>query len=419
MNNKLNIMSRFAKILFMKWLFILLLPAFVACQEKVKINASGRQVTINRPGHSGIHINNGINTHSETVEIFNGSTLSLSGTGVVRSGGVITIPGAASASNVSRKAYYPTLVNPAFMTVEADIKVTASSSGNIKFGIGNAKTLYGSLAMIDQAGALTVPKWTGSTSYTSGTFSGTSTVVPIVGETYHMKVVKESMYFTVTISHGVDTFSYTNYPTKGSLFFGGPGVVCEYGTIEVTNFVYSRPNTDPVWAVFGDSFVSDGNDTPNKKWVEWLRDHLGYGYDSMYVSGFGGENSTELLARFPTEVGWITPQYVIISIGTNDLNTATYQSNLTSMIATVEAAGAIPILVTVTRRTDVSNASFITTINPWIRGLGKRYVDMNAAVCTGETTQIGGMFEADGVHPTATGYEAMWDRMLIDLADLL
>lgn len=402
---------------------LLLLPILGSCQ-RVVINAPGTPVTVNASGIPGIRINHGAVIPPPapvgTVEIFNGSTLSLSGTGVVRNSGVITIPGAAVSTNVSRKAYFPTLVNPAYVTIEADIKVTAASSGNIRFGIGCGKTLYGALAMLDQSGNLDIDKWAGGTFTVGATgFSAISTIVPTVGQTYHMKVTKESMYFTVTITHGSDTYTYTNYPSKGSYFFGGPAVVCEYGTIEVTNFQYSRPNTDPVWAVFGDSFVSDGNNTPNKKWVEWLRDYLGVTYADMYVSGMGGETSTQLLARFSTELGWITPQYVLISIGTNDNNVATYESNLNTLISQVEAAGSIPIIVTITRRTDVSNATFIQSVNPYIRGLGKRYVDMNAATCTGEINQIPGMFTTDKVHPTATGYETMWNRLHSDQSDIL
>lgn len=419
-------MMRFAKIFFMCWLFNLLAPLFGRSQN-ITINGSGRKITINSPGKPGIPIINAPPsepppTPLPPTQILMSSLGGLTRTsGATYSGGKITMVG--NGTNVSVRAYHNQNLYPAYHKEEAYIKIVAKSSGNVKFGIGSGITSYGALAMIDQAGLITVPQYPGSTTYTPHlTDPGTDPINMNVGDTIHLTMEKTGKFFLVTATNLTQSKTYTNDPLRLTYFIGKPTIVCEKGTIEVLSWQYSRPGTDPKWAVFGDSFVGDGNDNPNKKWVEWLKDHITV--DSIYISGRGGETSSQLLSdRFATELGWLTPQYVIISEGTNDpsssITTATYQSNMLNMIAQVEAAGAIPILVTITRRTDINNSTFINTVNPWIRGLGKRYVDMNAATCTGEVNQIGGMFTADGVHPTAAGYEAMWNRMLTDLADLL
>jgi lysophospholipase L1-like esterase len=158
----------------------------------------------------------------------------------------------------------------------------------------------------------------------------------------------------------------------------------------------------------GDSVISDTG--------SWFRQAVEGGQVDGLVSvgSFGGAGATtagvmnESLTRSLT----MGPDVVLIGGGTNDLLAAvpriTTVANLRVMVATVKAAGAKPVLVTVPPSNE--RAALVGPLNDAIRSLARServpLLDLYAAVGTGSGRYRAGM-TGDLGHPNPTGYAAM------------
>lgn len=184
--------------------------------------------------------------------------------------------------------------------------------------------------------------------------------------------------------------------------WGGARFTNVSGTSYIKRFtMYSTGKKYPKLAIFGDSFIENSSRVWDASYARRLFDLLN---GDCYLSGQGGGNTSNLLQRLPLELGTCFPKYVILSIGSNDNNVDTFKENLQKCIELVESINAIPILITVPRRTNNDNLSFINSVNPWIKSLNYNYIDIAMALSTGngttlDTTKINN----DGVHPNEKG----------------
>lgn len=332
----------------------------------------------------------------------------VAGSGATVSSGVYTIT---SGTGVASRVQYPRGITPAYFNEKTTFIPVSASSGRISFGVGSADLDYGSIVIVNDTGLVSVAKWDGTNAYATPSFTYTSGIVITPGLEYSVEINKRKGFVDLVLKHNGQVFKttfFSHYSLAGS-FMGKPTMVCEKGVVDVTKWTYGRPTTDPQFAIFGDSFVGDGDSVPYKKYAKWIEDSLTM--KNLYISGHGGESTTSFInSRMSTELSWFQGQKtVLVALGTNDYNFSTYRANMVRIINAIKAQGCTPILVTITPRSDVSNAAFIAEANPWVRGSGYRYVDVYNAVTTGGVWKAG--YQADNVHPTALGYQAIWEAI--------
>ena len=328
--------------------------------------------------------------------------------GATKTGSVFTITGTA---NMASRVEYPRGITPAYFTEVITVTPVSLASGRLSFGIGSKDVDYGSVIIVNDTGMVKVAKWAGTTLPATTSFTFNSGINITIGVPYTFEINKRKGFVDFTLKHNGQSYTNTFFSTYGTAgsFMGNPSVIAENGVIDLTDWNYKRPTTNPQFAVFGDSFIGDGDSVPYKKYVGLMEDSLGKA--NLYISGHGGENTTTFIAnRMLTELNWFQGQKtVLIALGTNDLNFSTYVTNMNTIIKAVKAKGCTPILVTITPRYDVSNASFIAQANPWVRNSGYRYVDVYNAVTTGGAWKVG--YKYDNVHPTDLGYAAIWEAI--------
>lgn len=211
-----------------------------------------------------------------------------------------------------------------------------------------------------------------------------------------------------------ESFEIANNALKG---WDNPCVIVPAGTVEVKRVQYFH--TMPIeakLAVYGDSFIEGANlgyGSIDKRYVQRIADAIG---EDVFLDGRGGESAAGVLQKYPTD-SLCKAQYTLIAVGTNDYTYNTWLSNIQSIIAFVEAKGSVPVLVTVSRRTDTDNLSFIQQANAWVRSSGYAYLDVAKAISLnndGETINTE-LYYSDNVHPNVAGHQAIFNRSRIDL----
>lgn len=136
------------------------------------------------------------------------------------------------------------------------------------------------------------------------------------------------------------------------------------------------------------------------------------GKDATVIdAGRSGERTSEGVGRIGGILSRYSPNKILIMEGTNDirsgLSVATTQANLQSMINQAKAAGATPVIATLTPSNKAGSETLIPEVwNPMIKGLasgtGTRLSDQYAAL-------IGswGSLNYDGLHPNSAGDAAI------------
>lgn len=158
-------------------------------------------------------------------------------------------------------------------------------------------------------------------------------------------------------------------------------------------------------------------------------------------SGVSGENTTQMLARLQSTVLAYSPDLVLLLAGNNDpvtsVSEATSRANFRALVDGILAAGAIPVIGTITPRTVSTYRAAHLRLNEFLRGLAVEYgvplVDFYKAMVDPATGGPATGLTYDGVHPTdgaggvsgaavagATptnnGVKMLVDRALADLA---
>ena len=160
---------------------------------------------------------------------------------------------------------------------------------------------------------------------------------------------------------------------------------------------------------FGQAFVQNSN------WID---------------KGISGQNSTQVLARFQSDVIDAHPAIVHLLVGTNDVypgwqlcqgNTINSCANIAAMVALAQAADIRVILGTIPpwgpgslpEEADPSAARYtrISEWNAWLKQYGKEnsitVLDYHLLLQAADGEQYVPSFTADGVHPSTSGFALM------------
>ncbi len=160
---------------------------------------------------------------------------------------------------------------------------------------------------------------------------------------------------------------------------------------------------------FGQAFVQNSN------WID---------------KGISGQNSTQILARFQTDVIDAHPAIVHLLAGTNDVypgwqlcqgNTINSCANIAAMVALAQAADIRVILGTIPpwgpgslpEEADPSPARYtrISEWNAWLKQYGKEnsitVLDYHLLLQAADGEQYVPSLTADGVHPSTSGFALM------------
>ncbi len=150
-------------------------------------------------------------------------------------------------------------------------------------------------------------------------------------------------------------------------------------------------------ALIGDSTVAGAagkkDVAASQEWSRWLE---GFLCCECYNRGVGGETTTDMLARFDTDITPIigggptaaAAKYCIIQGGINDIIAsaalATIQSNILAMAASAVTSGAIPVLCTITpflaADSDPVKEAVRVAFNDWVWTAGYHVLDLATVV---------------------------------------
>jgi lysophospholipase L1-like esterase len=324
-----------------------------------------------------------------------------------------------TATGWSNYAYYNSDLNEDKFSLAC--KVKDIGGGYFEIGIGKRATLSGTAITLryDESGSY-LCFW-GMTSYSSPTeLTAFRQVIPTLnsGQEYLIKVTKDVNLVSVELIYDDGTTFEYETSELGFYFWGFPTIYCIEGQCEASSFNFSMPyNRAPKIIVFGDSFVEGNSISDNKdmRYSALLAEDVGT--DDVVLLGKGGETTTSVLPRFYKQVEWYQgAKYAIIALGTNDYDFSVYKENILKMVLFLKKNNIIPVLVTVTNRQDTSNTDFQSVVNPYVRSLGEKYIDMSLAISEdGDETLWRDDFQKDdNVHPSITGHEYMYRRIKFD-----
>ena len=235
----------------------------------------------------------------------------------------------------------------------------------------------------------------------------------LAGETYYAEIIKTGTLSTVftlkCISAPGKTFSYTNDQLNnklrgwGGVAFGSAGGVFEL--VNMTQKAQSEAECEVL--LIGDSFVENasGELLSDQAYAYKLREKLG---EKLIASGRGGATTAALKNKYTTDFLAAKAKYTVLQIGSNDslsLTVDTFKANLLELIDRVEENGSIPVLVTIPRRYDTDNTTFITEANAWIQSLGYLYIDEYALLPADRLLN-------DTIHPNAEGHDLILSNLL-------
>jgi lysophospholipase L1-like esterase len=194
----------------------------------------------------------------------------------------------------------------------------------------------------------------------------------------------------------------------------------------------SRPGNRFVF--LGDSTTVGSDDPVNQargdSWPVYASILSGQKIRYVRNAGLFGDTTTQMLARFDTAVTPYAPNVVTIMGGTNDTGTgvplATFQSNITAMVAKTRAIGAVPVLCTILPNSSGSPTNrrqLVVQFNAWIR----RYAATQGLLCLDFYNLIAdptngnflSAYNNDGTHPNAAGYAAMGSYANTTLSPIL
>ena len=139
---------------------------------------------------------------------------------------------------------------------------------------------------------------------------------------------------------------------------------------------------------------------------------------SVRNAGISGNTSTQMLARFDTDVTPYLPGTVHLMCGTNDVlasfTLATMQSNVRAIVGKIRGIGAVPVLCTIPpcASTTTPQRLVLWQFNQWIRRYsqvqGITLLDLYRVLAN--PALAGGMlpaYDLDGTHPNVLGQMAM------------
>ena len=148
-------------------------------------------------------------------------------------------------------------------------------------------------------------------------------------------------------------------------------------------------------------------------------------------AGAPGETTTQMMARFDTDVAAYSPQVVFMAGGTNDIGAgtalSTIQANFVSFVTECRAINARPVFCTVSPSGSASptnRSQQIARLNQWILDYAAEnyidVVDFYAALVDATTGSFVTAYNSgDNIHPSEAGYAIMGATAATAMADVL
>lgn len=225
------------------------------------------------------------------------------------------------------------------------------------------------------------------------------------------------------VSNPATALSATAGASNAMRFFAncyGLGGTLAIGDIYLGGFqVEEAPNQTekPGIALIGTSIDSTTSSlkhpTQDRAWPRWLEGLLDR---PIYNGAIGGQNSTQLEARFNTDIApWgVNAKYCLMCANVNDFATgfssATYRANWLSMYNKAIAAGMTPIFVTPARRTTydyVGGPADMEAEIAYIKATYPKVIDRDLVLQDAFSPNLlNRVYDADGIHFNATGARA-------------
>lgn len=239
-----------------------------------------------------------------------------------------------------------------------------------------------------------------------------------------MKKAKEHT-IKITDAYSLETDSYTVFPT-GSSDIGEHWGVRSYnasGNVSVNSFKnYSLQPYNCRLLIIGDSFIEGATGFAENHQDRYCARMKRLLNGSCAICGFGGATTEQVSTFYNAYCKTLfKPEYVLIACGTNNTNYTSWLTAQKALIESIKEAGSIPVLVTITRRLDNDNLSFIRQANEWIRNESKEmYIDINKITTLnydGET-QNTAMFATDKVHPLPATHALIVQKALLDTPEI-
>jgi lysophospholipase L1-like esterase len=181
--------------------------------------------------------------------------------------------------------------------------------------------------------------------------------------------------------------------------------------------ISSRPGNRIV--TLGDSTTQGAWDTVNQvQGAAWPLYAQMFSGGKIFVAnnaGIGGNTTAQMLARFSTDVTPFNPAAVTVMGGTNDIGNsvslATTQANIVSIVAGVQAIGAVPVLCTIMPNNTSGRHSSISVLNHWLRRFsaahGLALIDFYKLMVDPTNGNYLSAYFSDGTHPNEAGISVM------------
>ena len=136
---------------------------------------------------------------------------------------------------------------------------------------------------------------------------------------------------------------------------------------------------------------------------------------NLIVSARGGATLAEIAERVTTEIQFVKPEFVMLTIGTNG---GIIEANLISLVSSIEALGSKVIINHVPNMVDASHIATNNTIDNVCKTtnaiLGAKFDIATSIAGNPANSYIAANYFDAGVHPNAIGQIAMYNRFEID-----
>lgn len=218
---------------------------------------------------------------------------------------------------------------------------------------------------------------------------------------------------TVTVSYTVttdNTGETVNSTCKPAIYSNGGTQDVEYLVISSTEW------KNPRVAFVGNSITYAYSATELDS--TWSRSLMSGSLNKYAVCASPGDKTQDVLNRM-SELLLINPQYVCLMVGGNDIlfgvPTATWQSNMTSIIYQLENNGSTVLLLYATPR----DATNVTSVNTFIDTKPNLKINTFTPLSDGGTGLNAPYDSGDGVHPNDAGHRIIRNTVLAAAGNLI
>lgn len=160
-----------------------------------------------------------------------------------------------------------------------------------------------------------------------------------------------------------------------------------------------------------------GDNSFDNRWAEIMRQKIG----NCMLSGEGGCTIDNILNRVESEAAMISPDYVVVTIGTNGGATTNTLEKFERVVARIKEIGAIPIINHISY---YGNDNRSVEVNAIIDQLDRDVVGCMFDIATAIDHDLdkgcdGSLFIGDNCHPNYKGSARMVSRFHVDCPELL